>query len=453
MTQTLVNDVHSRLNETAVEGVVPVGSLESIGAALEKARAAGQPISVAGGRHAMGGQQFCSGGFVLDTRPLSRVLSLDSERGLVEVEAGIQWPALIDALADTPWSIRQKQTGADDLCIGGAVSANVHGRGLTFGPFVTDVERLTVVTPDGALVTCSRDENADLFRLVCGGYGLFDVVYSATLRLVPRTKVERVVRLARAEELETLFAERIAAGYLYGDFQFEIDPASPGFLQNGVVSCYRPVADDTPLHGSAKLSADDWHALLHLAHSDKSRAYELYKQHYLSTSGQVYVSDRHQLATYVPDYHWPGSSEMIGELYVPRPLLADFLAAAARDLRALEADVVYGTVRLIERDNETLLAWAREPWACTVLNLHVEHTAAGIDRAANAFRRLIDLALERGGSFYLTYHRWATRQQLLAAYPQLLDFLHEKLARDPGELLQSDWYRWLRTTVALEEAA
>ena len=65
---------------------------------------------------------------------------------------------------------------------------------------------------------------------------------------------------------------------------------------------------------------------------------------------------------------------MITELYVPRPLLADFLAAAARDLRALEADVVYGTVRLIERDEETLLAWAREPWACVVLDLHVEHT-------------------------------------------------------------------------------
>ena len=101
---------------------------------------------------------------------------------------------------------------------------------------------------------------------------------------------------------------------------------------------------------------------------------------------------------------------MITELYVPRPLLADFLAAAARDMRALEADIVYGTVRLIERDDESFLAWAREPWACVVLNLHVEHTPAGIEHAAVAFRRLIDLALERGGSFYLTYHRWATRR-------------------------------------------
>ena len=110
---------------------------------------------------------------------------------------------------------------------------------------------------------------------------------------------------------------------------------------------------------------------------------------------------------------------MITELCVPRSLLAEFLATAASDLRSLRANVVYGTVRLIERDEETVLAWAREPWACIVLNLHVEHNTSGIDEAVTAFRRLIDSALDLGGSFYLTYHRWATRPQLLTAYPQL----------------------------------
>jgi FAD/FMN-containing dehydrogenase len=450
---TVVNDVHSQLNEAEVEAVVPVDSLESIGTALALARSTHRPVSIAGGRHAMGGQQFCSGGVVLDTRPMSRVLAIDEENGLVEVEAGIQWPELVDALSGTPWAIRQKQTGADDLCIGGAVSANVHGRGLTYGPFVSDIERLVVVGADGVARRCSRTENADLFRLVCGGYGLFGVVHSATIRLDRRCKVERVVRLAHASELEELFAQRIDEGFLYGDFQFGIDPRSPHFLQHGIVSCYRPVPDDTPLGADHKLSPEDWSMLLHLAHHDKSRAYDVYAKHYLATSGQVYLSDRHQLATYLPSYHWDGSSEMITELYVPRPLLADFLAAAARDLRTLEADVVYGTVRLIARDDETALAWAREPWACVVMNLHVEHTPTGVEHAAIAFRRLIDLALERGGSFYLTYHRWATRQQLLAAYPQLPAFLDAKLEHDPAELFQSDWYRWLRSTIELEAAA
>jgi FAD/FMN-containing dehydrogenase len=139
---------------------------------------------------------------------------------------------------------------------------------------------------------------------------------------------------------------------------------------------------------------------------------------------------------------------MIGELYVPRQALPGFLAAAAELLREARAEVIYGTVRLIERDTDSFLAWAREGWACTVLNLCVEHSAAGVERGGAAFRGLIDLALERGGSFYLTYHRWARRDQLLAAYPRLPAFLAAKRRLDPEERFASDWYRWLVETVA-----
>ena len=90
-------------------------------------------VCVAGGRHAMGGQQFASGAVLLDTQSYRAVRHFDSERGLVEVESGIQWPELITWLvehqvgAERQWGIHQKQTGADRLSIGGAVAANVHG--------------------------------------------------------------------------------------------------------------------------------------------------------------------------------------------------------------------------------------------------------------------------------------------------------------------------------------
>ena len=176
----LVNDIHSRLNPTAVAEVVRPRSLVELQGAVRDAAGRGRPVAVCGGRHAMGGQQFRAGGLLVDTGALAGLDSLDVERGLAEVGAGIQWPALIDALAQTPWSIRQKQTGADDLSLGGAVSANVHGRGLRLPPFVADVERLVLVGPDGEARTCSRDENAELFGLVCGGYGLFGAISSVT---------------------------------------------------------------------------------------------------------------------------------------------------------------------------------------------------------------------------------------------------------------------------------
>jgi FAD/FMN-containing dehydrogenase len=138
---------------------------------------------------------------------------------------------------------------------------------------------------------------------------------------------------------------------------------------------------------------------------------------------------------------------MITEIYVPRPALGSFLERAARFLREDGTGVIYGTIRLIERDTETVLAWAREPWACIIFNLHVAHTTEGIARARAAFTGLIELARELDGSYYLTYHRWASRQQVLACHPRLPEFLAAKRRFDPGERFQSDWYRHYRALV------
>jgi FAD/FMN-containing dehydrogenase len=93
-----VNDIHSQLNATRVERVVAVSSEATLRAALAASRAEGKPVCVAGGRHAMGGQQFATGAVLLDTRPMRRIVGLDAERGVVEAEAGIQWPELVHGL-------------------------------------------------------------------------------------------------------------------------------------------------------------------------------------------------------------------------------------------------------------------------------------------------------------------------------------------------------------------
>ena len=99
MASLVVNDIHSELNETVVDSIVSVDSLATIQEALARAASDGNPVAIAGGRHAMGGQQFVTGGMLLDTRALDKVISFDAERGTIEVEAGIQWPSLIDYLA------------------------------------------------------------------------------------------------------------------------------------------------------------------------------------------------------------------------------------------------------------------------------------------------------------------------------------------------------------------
>lgn len=459
-TGTSVNDIHSQLNDTRVAAIVKPRDLGELRATLTEARRAGRSLSIAGGRHAMGGQQFGEGTVLIDTRALDRVLSFDPARGHITVQGGIQWPALLAYLeraqagSAKPWGIYQKQTGADRLSLGGALSSNVHGRGLTLKPIVDQVESFDLMDYTGQVLRCSRVERPDLFRLAIGGYGLFGVITSVTLRLRPRVKVQRVVRMASISEVMVLFDERIRDGFLYGDCQFMTDAASDGFLDRGIMSCYRPVADETRLTDDpVHFTAEEWAHLTFYAHCDKRHAFELYSRKYLQTSGQIYWGDRQLFASYVDNYHTDldcvlrscaKGTEMITELYVPPSRLARFMKSARDLLRRRRADVIYGTVRIIEEDDETFLRWARQRCACMVLNLHVEHTPQAIAAAADTFRDLIDLAISEDGSYYLTYHRWARRDQVERCYPQMRDFLAAKRRYDPEERFQSDWYRHYR---------
>ncbi len=452
----LVNDVQSRLNPTYVERIISVQSLPQLQLSIQQAANRGQAVSMCGGRHAMGAQQFVTNGILLDTTKLVRVLNFDADDGTIEVEAGIQWPALLKFLLrkqpnqNRIWTFAQKQTGANRFCIGGALGSNIHSRGLNMKPLVSNVESFTLVDASGAVRHCSRKENRELFGLAIGGYGLFGVIYSVKLRLVPRRKLQRIVDFLNVEEVMLAFTHRIDDGFLYGDFQFAIDPATEDFLRRGLLSCYRPVSIETPIAPRQKLSTRDWMELVYGAHVEPSRAFEEYSKYYRTTSGNIYWSDIHQFSGYLDNFHDEvdrrmhaahPACEIITEIYVPRQSLSQFMADAREDFRKNRVMIIYGTVRLIERDDETFLAWARESYACVIFNVHTEHTEQGVHHSAEAFRRLIDLAIRYKGSYYLTYHKFGSRQQVEACYHQFAEFLALKRKFDPDERFQSDWYR------------
>lgn len=170
-----LNDTHSQLNATLVAEVCRPETLGELREIIREAAADGMRVSVAGGRHAMGGQQFAGGSLHIDMTALDNVMSVDGERGLLHIEAGACWPRIIaesHRIGCSPgktWAIRQKQTGVDDVTLGGSISANAHGRGLMMQPIGDDIEDLTLLDAEGRMLRCSQSENAELFSLVIGG--------------------------------------------------------------------------------------------------------------------------------------------------------------------------------------------------------------------------------------------------------------------------------------------
>jgi len=455
----LVNDLHTGLNPTWVASISRPTLVAEVQSLVKDCGKHSRVISVSGSRHATGGQQFATQSVLLDMRAMNRVIGLDDKTGVLHVEAGIEWPELIQGYLslqkeNVSWGIRQKQGGADRMSLGGTLSANAHGHSLGSPPIIGDVEWIQVVTADGSVKKCSRRENAEFFSLVAGGYGLFGIITAVGLRLVPRRRVRRHVETRTTAELIALIEGRTAAGAPYGYFQYSIDETSADFLRAGVLTTYEDVSPETPLgKESTDIDTKLLTALLEIAHRDRGSAYRRYAKLELSKDGNVEWSDLHQLSTYPAGYHQEiekrlgadyVGADLILEVYVPRAELIPLLEDARRILLASGMPLIYGTVRFIEQDKDSYLAWAKKRYVCVIFSPHSSGETQALRKTGEVCRQLIRAANKRGGSFYLTYNRFATRDELATAYPQFQDFLNLKKQYDPREIFQSDWYRYYK---------
>ena len=453
----ILNDVQSKLNETNVAGYEKPDSIEKLSELISNHSKNGNKICPSGALHSMGGQQFIADGIVISNEYFQKIQNLNPISKSVQVGSGVTWPMLIDWLnttqetEETPLSIIQKQTGADALSLGGAISSNIHGRVLRRKPIVDDVISFDITTPDGQHLHCDRNNNSDLFSLSIGGYGLFGFIDSIQLKLIEKQRLVREVAEISIGEVLPFLESKITEGAEFGDFQYMTDESSSDFLSKGIVSVYSPTenAHITTSEGVG-LSTDDWKNLYLLAHTDKSKAYTEYLAHYLQTNGQHYWSDEHQFSPYLPDagdmlnkfLGWDVyKTLMITELYVPKDNFVQFMRSVKKVLSSNDASLIYGTVRLIEKESESFLRWAKKDYVCIIFNLLIEHNKEGLIKAKEQFQALIDEALSNNGNFYLTYHRWASKEQVETGYPEFEDFLQAKDKWDPQNIFTSDWHQ------------
>lgn len=130
-----------------------------------------------------------------DSSRLDRILGLDKQRGLLEVQAGTRWAGIATELG--PRDPRAAAVRTTMPTVGESIARNAAGPDGR--PAVAHVQALTLVMPDGELRRVSRNRHGDLFALVVGGQGLFATVYSVTLRV--DTLASAVERASRPDRL------------------------------------------------------------------------------------------------------------------------------------------------------------------------------------------------------------------------------------------------------------
>ena len=107
-----VNDAQSRLNPTHVKSILSPRSEEEVRKAILTAAEAGDSISMAGGRHSMGGQQFGTGTVHFDLYGMDRIVEFNRPTGPISIDS--REPTRERPLRRTSssiWVLRVRSTG------------------------------------------------------------------------------------------------------------------------------------------------------------------------------------------------------------------------------------------------------------------------------------------------------------------------------------------------------
>jgi FAD/FMN-containing dehydrogenase len=159
-----------------------------VAAAFDFARAHDLPLAVRGGGHNPAGHCVVDDGLVIDLT-LMRTVDVDGNARIARVAGGATWLDFDTATQAfglvTPGGV-VVTTGVAGLTLGGGIGHLTAQHGLTCDHLVG----AEIVTPDGAVVRASPDENADLLWGLRGGGGNFGVATQLDFRLHP---LERVV--------------------------------------------------------------------------------------------------------------------------------------------------------------------------------------------------------------------------------------------------------------------
>jgi hypothetical protein len=177
----------------------------------------------------------------LDASGLDRVLRMEGGSGLLEIQAAATWAVLAEYVRPRGVALDAIASAAGlPPTVGEAISRNCAGPDGR--PLSVHVAAVTLVTPDGELRRASRESNAELFRLVLGGHGIFGVLYSATLCL-------------------DSLARSAAAALAPAELCLPQAPDSPA--ANHALDCLLPPGELDPYLARVRELAAQWRVALH----------------------------------------------------------------------------------------------------------------------------------------------------------------------------------------------
>jgi FAD/FMN-containing dehydrogenase len=403
----------------------------------------------------MGGHAFRRGGVMLDMRPMNSI-RLDPEKSTVIVGAGATWHDIQNAIHPR-FAVKAMQS-TDIFTVGGSISVNAHGMDHQAGAIRNSIRSLRVLLADGRIETVSREQSPELFDLIVGGYGLFGIILSAELDVVPNAIYLSERELIATRDLPAKLAAIIADPSI-GLMYTHISTAPGSLLDEALIYTYRKTdetgAERAPLKdvGSVKIRrltvnlakrstafrSFKWWAEKNLEH--RVEACTVTRAQAMKDGEACLVSRNDPMHDSVPYLRnaMKNDTDILQEYFVPREQLLPFVDGLRDIVRTNDANLLNASVRVVGKEANRL-SYAPEPAYSVVLYFNQGTDADGNARMARLTSDLIDLAHAKGGRFFLPYQLHYEPQQLAESYPEIREFFAAKRKWDPEGRFSNTWY-------------
>lgn len=409
---------------------------------LADARSKGQPFAASAARHSMGGHSLPLNGTALTLD--QDWLEADTSARTYRVAAGARWSTIIRKLDAIGFSPAVMQSN-NDFGVASTFSVNAHGWPVPFSACGSTVRSMKIMTADGNLLTCSRTENAELFNHAMGGYGLFGVITELELDMVPNTLLDPTFEHLAGEDIGRRFAEVLASDpsiqMAYGRLDISLDR----FFEDGLLITYRPSADQSnipPATGSGFISHVSREIFRRQLGSDGVKHMRWWTEAVLNP--QIASSATRNSLMNEPvvtlDDRDPARTDILHEYFVSPSRFADFVAACQEVIPASYQQLLNITLRYVDTDDDSVLAYATEPRIAAVMLFSQEKTVRGEADMARMTEALIERVIAIGGSYYLPYRPHARLDQFQRAYVRAGDFAAAKRKADPGLLFRNRFW-------------
>jgi len=413
--------------------------VSALRAELATAKAEQRPVNIGAARHSMGAQAIPRDGHAITFDNAF----LEAGKDTYRVHAGARWRQVIAALDPLGLSPLVMQSN-HDFGVAATYSVNAHGWATAHGPMGSTVRSVKMLLPDGSHITASLSENPQHFAAAMGGYGLIGLITELEVEHAPNHLLTPHFETMPAKDFARAFTAAVPnVPMAYGRLNVDRE----GFFDEAMLVTYTPTGGEIPPASSSGFISHASRLIFRAQVGDewvKRRRWGIETGIGARMQGDATRNSLFNEPVVTLDDHDPSRTDILHEYFVSPDRFPDFLQACRDIIPESFQELLNVTLRWLEPDPVSLLAYAPVPRIAAVMLFSQEISARAEPDMARMTEALIDAVGAMGGSYYLPYRPHARLDQLAAIYPRAAEFAAFKRQVDPGLVLRGGlWDNYL----------